>query len=224
MSKYDSLFEKGYYFGDLSEMSFDIDEYNQKCKEVYKFADNKEKYFEYFNIFNDLPHRIPYTERENRLNIIKQYPHLDSFNSSNNLLNVDETKPYIEYFTNLVFDFIPTVYPHITRDMLGINPSIQLYQDGDFQQAHHDGHIDLCVFLLYFSDPSTYNHTGRLQIYESRDSFNIVDMIDPISGKFAIFDTVNHDPKHRVEKVTGNFKRFSFLGQLSNLNRQKILI
>lgn len=224
MSKYDSLFEKGYYFGDLSEMSVDMDEFNQKRKEIYKFAENKEKYFEYFNIFNDLPHRIPYSERENRLNIIKQYPHLDPFNSANNLLSTDETKPYLNYFTDLVFDFIPKVYPHITRDMLGINPSIQMYQDGDFQQAHFDGHIDLCVFLLYFSEPSTYNNTGRLQIYEGRDSFNIIDMVDPISGKFAIFDTVNNDPKHRVEKVTGDFKRFSFLGQLSNLKRQKILI
>jgi hypothetical protein len=42
-------------------------------------------------------------------------------------------------------------------------------------------------------------------------------MVDPINGKFAMFDTVNHNPEHRVEKVTGDFKRFSFLGQLSVL-------
>jgi hypothetical protein len=92
-----------------------------------------------------------------------------------------------------------------------------MYQDGDYQQSHFDGHIDLCVFILYFSDPSTYNYTGRLQIVEGKSPEKIIDMVDPINGKFAIFDTVNHNPEHRVEKVTGDFKRFSFLGQLSVL-------
>jgi Rps23 Pro-64 3,4-dihydroxylase Tpa1-like proline 4-hydroxylase len=216
MSKYDSLFKNGYYFGDLNEMSFDMNEYNQKCKEVMTFADDKEKYFEYFSIVNDkLPHRIPYSEREERLNYIKNNPPTEPFNSANNLKHTSETTPYIRYFTDIVYDFIPKVYPHLTKDMLGINGGIQMYQDGDYQQSHFDGHIDLCVFLLYFSDPSTYNHTGRLQIVEGKSPEKIIDMVDPINGKFAMFDTVNHNPEHRVEKVTGDFKRFSFLGQLS---------
>ena len=219
MSKYDSLFEKGYYFGDLSEMSFDMDEYNKKCKEVMAFADDKEKYFDYFNIARDyLPHRIPYTEREERINYIKNNPQIDPFNSSNTLKRSKETEPYHDYFRDLVFNFIPKIYPHLTKDMLGINPGIQMYQDGDYQQSHFDGHIDLCVFILYFSDLSTYNYTGRLQIVEGKNPENIIDMVDPINGKFAIFDTVNHNPEHRVEKVTGEFKRFSFLGQLSVIN------
>ena len=215
MSKYDSLFEKGYYFGDLSEMSFDMDEYNKKCKEVMAFADDKEKYFDYFSIVNDtLPHRIPYTEREERLNYLKNNQPIYPFNSANNLKHISETTPYIRYFTDIVYDFIPKVYPHLTKNMLKINPGIQMYQDGDHQQPHFDGHIDLCVFILYFSDPSTYNYTGRLQIVDKTPE-NIVDMVDPINGKFAMFDTVNHNPEHKVEKVTGDFKRFSFLGQLS---------
>jgi Rps23 Pro-64 3,4-dihydroxylase Tpa1-like proline 4-hydroxylase len=216
MSKYDSLFENGYYFGDLSEMSFDMDVYNQKCKEVIAFADDKERYFDYFSIVNNtLPHRIPYTEREERLEYIKSQPDITPFNSANNLKHNNETTPYIRYFTDLVFDFIPNVYPHLTKNMLGINGGIQMYQDGDYQQSHFDGHIDLCVFLLYFSDPSTYNYTGRLQIVEGKSPEKIIDMVDPINGKFAMFDTVNHNPEHRVEMVTGDFKRFSFLGQLS---------
>lgn len=216
MSKYDSLFKNGYYFGDLSEMSFDVDEYNKKCKEIMAFADDKEKYFEYFSIVNDkLPHRIPYSEREERLNYIKNNPPIEPFNSANNLKHTSETTPYIRYFTDIVYDFIPKVYPHLTKDMLGINGGIQMYQDGDYQQSHFDGHIDLCVFLLYFSDPSTYNNTGRLQIVEGKAPEKIIDMVDPINGKFAMFDTVNHNPEHRVEMVTGDFKRFSFLGQLS---------
>jgi Rps23 Pro-64 3,4-dihydroxylase Tpa1-like proline 4-hydroxylase len=218
MSKYDSLFEKGYYFGDLSEMSFDMNEYNKKCKEVMSFADDKEKYFDYFNIARDyLPHRIPYTERQERLNHLKSNPNIDPFNSSNSLKYNNETIPYLNYYTDLVYNFIPNIYPHLTKNMLGINPGIQMYQDGDYQQSHFDGHIDLCVFILYFSDPSTYNYTGRLQIVEGKSPEKIIDMVDPINGKFAIFDTVNHNPEHRVEKVTGDFKRFSFLGQLSVL-------
>jgi len=218
MSKYDSLFKNGYYFGDLSEMSFDMDEYNKKCKEVMAFADDKEKYFDYFSIVNDtLPHRIPYTEREERLNYLKNNLNIDPFNSANNLKHISETTPYLRYFTDIVYDFIPKVYPHLTKNMLKINSGIQMYQDGDYQSSHFDGHIDLCVFLLYFSDPSTYNYTGRLQIVEGKSPEKIIDMVDPINGKFAMFDTVNHNPEHRVEKVTGDFKRFSFLGQLSVL-------
>jgi Rps23 Pro-64 3,4-dihydroxylase Tpa1-like proline 4-hydroxylase len=217
MSKYDSLFEKGYYFGDTSEMSFDMDEYNKKCKEIFTYLDDKEKYFEYFNIAPDLPHRIPYTEREDRLNFLKTKPNIDPFNSANNLVHTDETRKYMYYFRDQIMKFIPNIYPDLDVNTLTMNPGIQMYQDGDFQQAHFDGHIGLCVVILYFSDPSNYNYTGRLEILESRYSDTVIDKIDPIDGKFAIFDTVHNNVKHRVEKVTGDFKRFSFLGQIAKL-------
>lgn len=218
MGKYDSLFEKGYYFGDMSEMSFNVDEYNQKCKEIYEFEKNKEKYFNYFSILNDaLPHRIPYTEREERLNLIKNTG-LNPYNSANNLIENDETRPYMYYFKDIVLDFVPNIYPDLTKNDLSLNHGIQMYQEGDFQNAHSDGHIGLCVFIIYFSDPTTYNYTGRLEMLDGPYPEEVIDRIDPIDGKFAIFDTVHNNIRHRVEKVTGDFKRFSFLGQIAKIN------
>jgi Rps23 Pro-64 3,4-dihydroxylase Tpa1-like proline 4-hydroxylase len=215
MSKYDSLFEKGYYFGDLSEMSFNVDEYNKKCKEIMSFADDKDKYFEYFNITgNNLPHRIPYTERDERINYNK-INNFNPYNSANNLIECNETRPYKYYFKDIVLNFIPNVYPELNPEDLDVNTGIQMYQDGDYQQSHSDGHIGLCVFIIYFSDPSTYNYTGRLEMLEGPYPEKVIDRIDPISGKFAIFDTVHNNIRHRVEKVTGDFRRFSFLGQVS---------
>ena len=73
MSKYNSLFEKGYYIADFEDLSINIEEFKKICNEVYSFMDNKEKYFEYFSIVDkDMPHRIPYVEREERLKYIKE--------------------------------------------------------------------------------------------------------------------------------------------------------
>jgi Rps23 Pro-64 3,4-dihydroxylase Tpa1-like proline 4-hydroxylase len=218
MSKYDSLFKKGYYFGDTNEMSFDIDEYTKKCNEIIAFEKNKEKYFNYFSILNDeYPHRIPYTEREERLKLIKENNYIP-YNSANNLIENDETRPYMYYFRDIVLDFLPNIYPELNRDELTLNYGIQMYQDGDFQQAHSDGHIGICVFIVYFSDPTNYNYTGRLEMLDGPYPEKVIDRIDPINGKMAIFDTVHNNIRHRVEKVTGDFKRFSFLGQIAKKN------
>ena len=219
MSKYSSLFEKGYYFGDTSEMSFNVEEYDKKCKEVMSFADNKDKYFNYFNIITDgMPHRIPYTERNERLNYIKENPLPIPYNSANDLKEMDETRPYMHYFRDIILDFMPNVYPDLDKNKLHLNHGIQMYQDGDYQNAHSDGHIGLCVFILYFSDSSIYNYSGRLEMLDGPYPENVIDRIDPINGKFAMFDTVHNNIRHRVEKVTGDFKRFSFLGQISIIN------
>jgi Rps23 Pro-64 3,4-dihydroxylase Tpa1-like proline 4-hydroxylase len=218
MSKYDSLFEKGYYFGDTSDMSFDMDEYDRKCKEVFSFERTKEKYFEYFNIAPDLPHRIPYTEREERLRYLKTKPDIYAFNSANSLIESDETKNQINYFRDIISDFIPKIYPDLDKNKITISSSIQMYQDGDYQQSHFDGHVGICSIIFYFSEMTNYNHTGRLQILESRYSENVIDMVDPINGKFAIFDAVQNNVKHRVEQVKGDFKRFSYLGQIRKID------
>jgi len=220
MSKYDSLFEKGYYIGDISEFSVNMDELTEKCKQIYSFVDNKEKYFDYFSIIDDkMPHRIPYSQKEERLKYIKE--NLDGFvpyNSANNLNRSIETNEYFNYFRELVKNFVQNVYPDLTPDKIGVNDVIQMYQEGDFQNAHSDGHVGDCVVIIYLSDPSKYNNTGKLEFLEGPYPESVIDSVDPVLGKFTIFELTKHNIRHRVQMVTDDFIRFSFLGQVRRLH------
>ena len=220
MSKYDSLFEKGYYIGDLSEFSVNMDELIEKCNQIYLFANDKEKYFDYFNIIDDkMPHRIPYNQREERLNYIKE--NLQGsipYNSANNLNRGVETNNYFNYFRELVKNFIQNVYPELTPDKINVNDVIQMYQEGDYQHAHSDGHVGDCVVIIYLSDPSKYNNTGKLEFLEGPYPENVIDSVDPVLGKFTIFELTKHNIRHRVQMVTDDFLRFSFLGQVRRLH------
>jgi len=219
MSKYDSLFKKGYYIGDLEEMDVNMDEFNKIRNEMYSFINDKEKYFNYFNIVNDdVPDTIPYKEREFRLKWLNENPDIKPYNSSNNLNRTNETVEYFNYFRELVKNFIQKVYPELTPNKINVNDIIQMYQDGDFQNAHSDGHVGDCVVIVYFSDPSKYNNTGKLEFLEGPYPENVIDSVNPIVGKFSIFELTNHNIRHRVQKVTGDFIRFSFLGQVGRLS------
>jgi len=218
MSKYNSLFEKGYYIGDLEEMDVNMDEFNKICNGIYSFMNDKEKYFDYFNIVNnDMEHRIPYKERELRLKWLNENPDIKPYNSANNLNRSIETIEYFNYFRELVKNFIQKVYPELTPDKINVNDVIQMYQNGDFQNAHSDGHVGDCVVIIYFSDPSKYNNTGKLEFLEGPYPENVVNSVDPIVGKFSIFELTKHNIRHRVQEVTEDFIRFSFLGQVARL-------
>ena len=217
MSKYNSLFEKGYYIGNLEDIITDIDEFKEKCNKLYSFLDDKKKYFQYFNIIDDsMSHNIPYVEREERIKYVNDNE-LKPYNSANNLIRSRETIDYFDYFRNIVENFVQNVYPDLTPDKIGVNDVIQMYQEGDFQNAHSDGHVGDCVILIYLSDPSKYNNTGKLEFLEGPYPENVIDSVDPIFGKYTIFELTEHNIRHRVEKVTGDFIRFSFLGQVRRL-------
>ena len=219
MSKYDSLFENGYYIGDLEEIGVNMNEFNQICNEVYSIASNNmEENFKYQHLISDLPHRINVSEIEERKLYVKNNPEISVISSCYLLNNNINTKHLYYYFKNVVINFIPNVFPNLNKDNITIHDSIQMYQDGDYQNAHTDGHVGECVVIIYFSNPSKYNNTGKLEFLEGSFPENVViDSVNPILGKFSILELTNHNIRHRVQIVMGDFIRFSFLGQIGRL-------
>jgi Rps23 Pro-64 3,4-dihydroxylase Tpa1-like proline 4-hydroxylase len=221
MSQYDSLYEKGYYFGNLSELDVNMEEFIEISNAVYSFEKDRLKYFDYFNVCDDkMPHKIPYSEKQDRINYLENNPQVTACNSSHNLLVSNETKYCIDYFQDVVSKFFHKIHSDYTEEKfkngdIKTNSGIQMYDNGCYQNAHTDGHVGEFVIIIYFSDPSNYNNTGRLEILkDSHSNEEIIDFVDPVLGKFSIFEVVKNNVRHRVQKVDDDFIRFSFLAQI----------
>jgi len=212
------FFSQGYYNGVLEDLNADSTELNQRIQEIYSFASDMNKNFEYFNIAESLPHRIPYAQKAERLQYLQDHPEILYCNSSNILIENEETSSTLLYFKNLIQDFIPSVYPDLTSDKITTSYSIQMYEEGDFQAEHTDDHVGDCVVIVYLSDPSTYNNSGQIQFLDPAPSDNVIDAFNPVLGNFIMLELTEHNPRHRVQRVTGDFKRFSFLAQVRRLD------
>lgn len=213
MLKYKTLFETGYYIGNISELNFDMDKLKQICNDLYSYLDDKEKYFSYFSINDDgMPDRVPYSDRKLKIDFAKNNPQNQPFNSSSNLLETDETKENIDYLKHIIKKFIHNVYPELTYDKLDVSQTIQMYESGDYQNMHTDGHVGECVVLIYLSKPEAYNNTGKFELFD--DENNVIDFVEPILGNYVILDLTKNDVKHRVAEITGDFVRFAYLCQI----------
>ncbi len=215
MLKYKTLFEKGYYVGNISELNFDMDKLTHISNELYSYLNDKEKYFSYFSINNDgMPDRVPYSDKKLKKDFVKNNPENEPFNSSSNLLETSETKENIDYIKHIVKKFIHNVYPDLTYDKIDASQTIQMYEDGDYQNTHTDGHVGECVILIYLSNPKTYNNTGKFVLFGGENDVDVIDFVEPILGNYVILDLTKNDIKHRVEKITGDFVRFAYLCQI----------
>lgn len=215
MAKWESLFERGYIFGDIKDLPVDMGEFNVMTQRIIGLAEEKEKYFQFQNVVpnTDLPHRIRVEEGPERIKFLEEND-LKAICSNYVMEHIPETKEYLDYLRDLAKQIIPTIFAGFTEENIRINPGVLLYESGHYQEPHSDGHVGECVLMIYFSDPSTYNGSGKLNIAKPFPEQDIVDSIDPIWGKYVILEQINHNVRHEVEKITGDFKRFGFLAQV----------
>jgi hypothetical protein len=215
MGKWDSLFEKGYYIGDLSELEIDTEEFDRITSDVISLSKNKSKHFTVQSVSSDprLPHRIGIEEEIERIRFAKNEG-IDVI-CYNYLLESNEENIFcFEYLNSLIRDIVPRIFTDFNENNIKIKPGVLLYEHGHYQDPHSDGHVGECVIIIYFSDPSTYNGSGKLNILKPFPEVGIVESMDPIKGKYIILEQMNHNVRHEVEMVTGDFKRFGFLAQV----------
>lgn len=108
------------------------------------------------------------------------------------------TKPIFKYFYD--------------TDIENSNSQVTLYNDGCYLNNHQDGPGGYsgdrhCVILIYLSDEYQSGKGGEMILYTDKNEELI---IEPVYGKVAIFDFLNHNVWHRVEKVTG-YNRYCFI-------------
>jgi hypothetical protein len=215
MGKWDSLFEKGYYIGDLEELQLDMEEFNTITNDIIKFSNNKDAHFLVQNVTSEpnLPHRILVSEEKERNDFtIRNGIDVICYNYA--LENNEENIHCFLYLDRIAKDIVPRIFNGFTSDNIKVNTGILLYERGHYQFPHSDGHVGECVIIIYFSDPLTYNGSGKLNILKPFPESGIIESMDPIRGKYIILEQMSHNVRHEVEKVTGNFKRFGFLAQV----------
>lgn len=215
MGKWDNLFKNGYHIGDLSELSLDMEEFDRITNEIIEFSKDKEKNFLVQSVSGDpsLPHQIPVSEEENRSNIAKTKG-IDIICYNYVLKSNPGNLHCLNYLDKIIRDIVPKIFAGFNPNSIAINKGVLLYEKGHYQWPHSDGHVGECVIIIYFSDPSTYNGSGKLNILKPFPESGILESMDPIKGKYIILEQINHDVRHEVEKVTGDFKRFGFLAQV----------
>ena len=218
MGKWDSLFENGYYIGDLSDLPIDMEEFDRITEEIIEFSFDKENHFLVQSVTGDpdLPHRIPVSEEAERIQAVKRKG-IDVICYNYTLENNSENKHCLLYLDRIIKDIIPTIFAGFTKDNINVNCGVLLYENGHYQWPHSDGHVGECVVIIYFSDPSTYNGSGKLNLLKPFPESGILESMDPIKGKYIILEQMNHNVRHEVEMVTGDFKRFGFLAQVRKI-------
>jgi hypothetical protein len=215
MEKWDNLFENGYHIGDLSELSLDMEEFDKITNEIIEFSKDKEKHFLVQSVSSDpsLPHQIPVSEEEDR-STIAETKGIDIICYNYVLRSNSENWHCLNYLDKITRDIVPKIFAGFTSNSIAVNKWILLYESGHYQWPHSDGHVGECVIIIYFSDPSTYNGSGKLNILKPFPESGILESMDPIKGKYIILEQINHNVRHEVEIVTGDFKRFGFLAQV----------
>ena len=207
------LLDKGYYIGDLDEIFNDFNELDLKIDELKSLSETKKFYktrYDYplepdeeryeMSITEDkVPERIEYIKKHNK-RIIQRW-----WESQ----RTDEFKNVLNYFDGRVEDYLKKIYPESINNGSS-NSNFTLYENGDFIEPHRDGFNKwrYCVILIYLSDEKEYNDGGgRLVIEEN----GVNEEVLPLKGKFCILDFTRNNPKHSVEIVKNNFRRFTYI-------------
>jgi GDP-L-fucose synthase len=210
-----NLLDNGYYIGDLDEIfsESEMAELNEKINKVKLLSETKKLYktrydypiepgeepYEKSITEDKLPERIAYINKHNK-KIIQRWWENE---------NTDEFMEVKNYFNDKTEKYLKKVYPESVNN--GVSHSnFTLYENGDFIEPHRDG-FNLwryCVILLYLSDEQDYNDGGGKLIIEEN---GVCENVLPLKGKFCILDFTRNNPKHSVEAVKNNFRRFTYI-------------
>ena len=87
----------------------------------------------------------------------------------------------------------------------GGNDFIQCYVNGEKLNPHTDSHNNAtCALVIYLSNDHYDNNGGLLNLTHIKES------CAPLRGTYSLLDLTQHNIRHEVTEVTGNFRRFSY--------------
>ena len=206
VEKFQDYFNKGFYYGNIADIEHDTEQFTAMVNTVKTaFLDKNNCTYQSVSSAN-LPHRIPGTEKQERLKIMKER-NIDYISSSYTLNMSSEVQPCHSYFKEILTKFVLSMYGNLHESNIRHAGSFALYEHGDFLQQHTDRHTSaFCTIIVYLSDSAKYNGSGKLHIIDSNEKH------DPIAGYYSLFELENHDVRHEIEPVRDDFERLSYLG------------
>lgn len=218
MSKYQKLFDTGYFFGKIDDFDIDINQFVEITNEIIKKSEsNLEDNYVYNQQAGHLPFTITIPEITERKKYLEKNPQIVPISSSYSMKYIDDNKKFFEYFRRIAKDFIVTVFEEFNKNNIWLNDSIQLYKEGDFLNPHTDNHVGDCVLIIYFSKNENYNGSGKLNMLKKEGQYEILDSLDPVIGNYSLFELKTHNERHEVTKVEGDFKRYTYLAQIKKI-------
>ena len=216
-----SLHEKGYIIDSVYNY-INRDEFLSICNEVKSVLVDKVKYlsFRHSSDHPSLPHKIPYTEKEQRLQLAKDL-NLQVMQHWSEVTNIDECIAVIlTKLKNIVNQLLFKIYPELNASNIVHLDTVTYYENGDYINLHHDGKNvgRLCAVLLYLNSSESYKDGGGKLILNDENRY---EEILPIDGNLVILDFKNHNIRHAVEPVKNNFERYCYLSFVYNRNLMK---
>lgn len=200
--------EKGYYFGQISDIIDDIDEFNSRCDTVMNIPLTDETKWRCQYLVSD-SYKYPEQLEPHTISLHKERER-EKFVQENNLYTISRnytlsaSDGIIEYFKIKVKPFIEQIYSSKICD--GGYNGINCYLNGGKLDPHTDNHNEaLCAFVLYLSNDVWDNNGGLLNLPD--DNISCI----PIRGNYSIMDLSKQNKRHEVTEVVGNFRRYSYL-------------
>jgi Rps23 Pro-64 3,4-dihydroxylase Tpa1-like proline 4-hydroxylase len=146
------------------------------------------------------------------------HTHLDMFCKKYEL-PTDYFEKYILLLNSLASRIVKHEYNIITNDEQTNEGQLSWYTDGDFITFHNDGPSGdrLCALLIYLTPADFYKvgNGGELVLKDDRE---VVDLVYPTLGTYALIDFSKNNPYHGVHKVIGDFNRFTYLNFIKKPN------
>ena len=130
-----------------------------------------------------------------------------------NGFNRDKQDEYVEFFKRITLDIINAEYVgfNFTISDIRSRGDITYYEKDDFIEMHTDGLNEnrLCVILLYLNENWKDGDGGEL-VLNSKDNQNVA-IVPPKFGDYIVLDFTHNNLSHGVNKVNGDFKRFTYV-------------
>ena len=193
MKDYSEIFTLGYCFGNIQEFNINYEEFITMCKAVREKANDENKH--------------------------ENFDYCDSPGLRNSILKKECNEDLYQYFRSLSlrimsdiapeYNFIPTQQGHF-------GDLIALMEERGFSKTHYDGDASDITLLLYLSDPSEYNNSGKLKLMSNTHPPIELDVqtSDPIEGNYTLIETKIHNIPHKITYVHGDFKRLAYVGRI----------
>jgi len=229
----DSLKERGFYVGDLTEIvrESDMPEFDTMSTMIKNLPIQDDTAFYHNCIIGthndpDWPMTIPISMIETRREKIKEH----SRQVSQQWFQIANRSAFdpLSHFRGIVKGFIRNFYPEINSEHsnLEFRDYFTLYQNGDFIDKHRDGKNlgRIAAVLIYMSESDGYDNNGGELVLQGEDqNMSAQDhvTVPPIKGNYVILDFKEHNPWHTVNRVTGDFKRYCYLAFLYNKDEIK---
>lgn len=209
-------FSKGYYAGNITELTTDTTTFKQQVDVLRtNLAAPHLKWSMVQGVFGhpEFSHLTPSEEVETRKKMVS-----DNGYRITQQWGQLETPIDTNYFGNLLYEFGYKIYSQLTPECTYGFGQITSYKAGDLIEYHTDGQNPGRLFagLIYLSDPYE-NGGGEIDIWETPYTTQDPDItVSPKYGNFVLIDFTKNNPGHAVRIVKDNFHRLCYLNFVSN--------